>query len=1026
MEKKRWRNFYTVLFWLWFMSLGHMSFGQTKPLINSTLDGKVVDAGTGEPLAGATVDIEGTTHKAGTDGDGKFKFITGQKFPYTLIVHYVGYKTANVVVNGSPVEIALEPDFNQLEDVVVVGYGTQRRGDLTGAIATVPAEVKAQPVASAERLLQGSVPGVSVTQTSGQPGGGVSVQIRGNNSITAGSDPLYVIDGFPIDNDYSSNDAGVNTGSKINPLSTINTSDIESIDVLKDASATAIYGSRGANGVVIITTKSGSRNQSSINYDGFYGYQEVVRTIPLLNAGEWWQLRKDAAANSGRTATLPTPIGYSLDTSGVGTDWQAAAFRQAPIQNHNLSILSGGERTRLAISGNYFNQEGILQNTGFNRISGRINVLHDYNDRLKLTANLAASGSKADIAPTAVVGNLLLTPPALPVYQDDGSFVINSPFESTLQNPINSLYNQLNESKINRLLGSVSGEYEIITGLKAKVLLGVDILDNKQNRYLPKTTSEGLDLDGLAQVGSLFTSNWLNENTLSYDKTINDKNRINAIVGFTAQQSKSEGAVAEAAGFATDAFSFNNLATGVTNRIPRSDANDWSLASFLGRVNYAYDDRYLLTLTFRSDGSSRFGAGNKWGYFPSAAFGWNVNNEDFFNVKNISQLKLRLSAGTTGNQNIPSYQSLARLDYFRYNFSNTTVHGFAPITVVNPNLGWEKTFQFDGGIDIGLFDNRISIVADYYYKKTTDLLLSRTVPGSSGLAEHGGGQAATIYQNIGAVSNQGIELYVNSNNLTGPFSWKTIAMVSRNTNKILDLGEGVDQIIPTISEPSIAKVGYPLGSFIVYQTDGIIQEGDVPLTPQQNRSPGGQKYRDINGDGQITQAGDRVVVSNQPGLVAGLTNTFSYKGFDLSVFFQGQAGGKIYNANRANLELGTGYVNASRVMLDRWTPTNTDTEVKAAFQDPAITISDRFIESASYLRLKNIALGYTLPKSFLGKSGLESLRIYVSAQNAWTLTNYTGFDPEVSSSEQSLINRGIDNGIYPNNKSFQLGVQLAL
>lgn len=1017
---------YTVLLCLFLICPGLISFAQTQPLINSTLDGRVIDANTGEPLAGATVDIEGTTHKAGTDGNGKFKFITGQKFPYTLIVHYVGYKTTNVVVDGSPVEIALEPDFNQLEDVVVVGYGTQRRGDLTGAIATVPAEVKNQPVASAERLLQGSVPGVSVTQTSGQPGGGVSVQIRGNNSITAGSDPLYVIDGFPIDNDYSSNDAGVNTGSKINPLSTINTSDIESIDVLKDASATAIYGSRGANGVVIITTKSGARNQSSINYDGFYGYQEVVRTIPLLNAGEWWQLRKDAAANSGRTATLPTPIGYSLDTSGVGTDWQAAAFRQAPIQNHNLSILSGGERTRLAISGNYFNQEGILQNTGFNRISGRINVLHDYNDRLKLTANVTASGSKADISPTAVVGNLLLTPPALPVYQDDGSFVINSPFESSLQNPINSLYNQLNETKTNRLLGSFSGEYEIITGLKAKVLLGIDIIDNKQNRYLPKTTAEGLDFDGLAQVGSLFTSNWLNENTLSYEKTINNKNRISAIVGFTAQQSTSEGAVAEAAGFATDAFSFNNLGTGVTNRTPSSIANDWSLASFLGRVNYAYDDRYLLTLTFRSDGSSRFGAGNKWGYFPSAAFGWNINNEDFFNVKNISQLKLRLSAGTTGNQNIPSYQSLAQLDYFRYNFSNTTVHGFAPITVSNPNLGWEKTFQFDGGIDIGLFDNRISIVADYYYKKTTDLLLSRTVPGTSGLAEFGGGQAATIYQNIGAVSNQGVELYVSSNNLTGPFSWKTIAVVSRNTNEILDLGEGVDQIIPSISQPSIAKIGYPLGSFIVYQTDGIIQEGDVPLTPQQNRSPGGQKYRDIDGDGQITQAGDRVVVANQPGLVAGLTNTFSYKGFDLSVFFQGQAGGKIYNANRANLELGTGYVNASRVMLDRWTPTNTDTDVKAAFQDPAITISDRFIESASYLRLKNIALGYTLPKSFFGKSGLESLRIYVSAQNAWTSTNYTGFDPEVSASEQSLINRGVDNGIYPNNKSFQLGVQLVL
>ncbi|GAA4786530.1 TonB-dependent receptor [Olivibacter ginsenosidimutans] len=1000
---------------------------QTVPLINSTLDGRVIDTHTKEPLPGATVAIEGTTHKASTDAEGKFKFITGQKFPYTLIINYVGYKTNKVVATGSPIEIGLEPDFNQLEDVVVIGYGTQKRGDLTGSIASVPAEVKSQPVASPERLLQGSVPGAVVTQTSGQPGGGVSVQIRGSNSITAGSDPLYVIDGFPISNDYSLNDAGVNTGSKINPLSTINTSDIESIDVLKDASATAIYGSRGANGVVIITTKNGKNNQSSVNYDAYYGFQEVVKTIPLLNAAEWWQLRKDAAANSGKSASLPAVSGYNLDTSGVGTDWQAAAFRDAAIQNHNLSILTGGEKTRLAISGNYFDQDGILQNTGFQRLSGRVNVIHNYNERFKITGNISGSRSKANIAPTAVVGNLLLTPPALPIYQDDGSFVINSPFESSLQNPINSLYNQLNESKTNRLLANFSGEYEIIRGLKAKVLVGIDLVDNKQNRYLPKTTAEGLDLGGLAQVGSLFTSNWLNENTLSYETTFKDKHRINAIVGFTAQQSNSEGAVAEAAGFATDALSFNDLGTGITNRTPSSVANEWSLASYLGRLNYAYDDRYLVTLTIRSDGSSKFGAGNKWGYFPSAAFGWNISNESFFkDVRSISQLKFRLSAGLTGNQNIPSYQSLSQLDYFRYNFSNTTVHGFAPITVPNPDLGWEKTFQFDTGFDLGLLDNRITVVADYYYKKTTDLLLDRTVPGTSGLADFGGGQASAIYQNIGAVSNQGIELYINSNNLIGNFGWKTTAIFSKNTNKILDLGAGVDQIIPSISQPSIAKVGYPLGSFIVYQTDGIIQEGDTPLTPQQNKNPGGQKYKDLNGDGEITQAGDRIVIANQPGVNVGLTNNFSYKGFDLSVFFQSSFGGKLYNANRANLELGTGYVNASKVLLNRWTPTNTDTDVKAAFQDPAITISDRFIESASYIRLKNVSLGYTIPKRVFGKSGFDSLRIYVSAQNAWTWTDYTGFDPEVSSAEQALINKGIDNGIYPNNKSFQLGVSLTL
>ncbi|GAB3930383.1 SusC/RagA family TonB-linked outer membrane protein [Larkinella terrae] len=996
------------------------------PVINATLTGRIIDDKTKEPLIGASVQIKGTTNGAITDIEGKFALKTGQTLPFTLVVNYIGYVSREVNVVANTIEIELHENVNQLSELVVVGYGTQKRSDITGSIASIPAEIKTQPVASAERLLQGAVAGAIVTQTSGQPGGGVSVQIRGNNSITAGSDPLYVIDGFPINNDYSLNDAGVTNGSKINPLSTLNTADIESIDVLKDASATAIYGSRGANGVVIITTKNAAKGKSSITYDGYYGVQEVIRTIPLMNAGEWWQLRKDAARNSGKSVTIPSTIGYSLDTTGLGTDWQAAAFRKAAIQSHSLSILSGSDKTRLAISGNYFNQDGILQNTGFNRFTARINVIHDYSKKLRLSANITGSTSKADVAPAAIVGNLLQTPPALPIYRQDGTFVVNSPFESSLQNPINSLYNQLNETRTNRFLGNLSAEYTLIDGLKAKVLFGADVVDNKQNRYLPISTAEGQNLQGNAIVGSAFTTNWLNENTLSYFKEIDAKNKIDAVIGFTAQQSDAKGAVAEAAGFATDAFSYNNLGTGITPRTPTSFATRWSLASYLGRVNYAYDDRYLLTLTLRADGSSRFGEGNKWGYFPSAAFGWNVNNEAFFkNVQKISLLKFRLSAGLTGNQSIPPYQSLSQLSYFRYNFSNTTVSGFAPNTVPNPDLGWEKTFQVDAGVDVGLLNNRIQVVADYYYKKTTDLLLSRTVPGSSGLSNFYGGQASTIYQNIGAVSNQGIELYVNSRNLTGDLKWNTILVYSKNTNKILSLGNGVDQIIPVISAPSIAKVGYPLGSFIVYQTDGVIQNGDAALTPQANKSPGGQKYKDINGDGVITQAGDRIVIANQPGFTAGLTNTFSYKGFDLTVFFQGTFGGKIYNENRANLELGTGYVNASRDLLNRWTPTNTNTDVKAAYQDPAITISDRFIEDGTYVRLKNISLGYSIPKSLLAKARITNLRVYVSAQNAATWTNYTGYDPEVSLNGQSLINKGVDSGVYPNSKSYQAGISLS-
>ncbi|MDR6562067.1 MULTISPECIES: TonB-dependent receptor [unclassified Arcicella] len=997
------------------------------------LTGKIIDSRTKEPIIGAAIAIKGTSIGVTTDVNGKFILKTSQKPPFTVIATFVGYKKKEIeIIEFENLNISLiESKGQRLDEVIVVGYGTQKRSDITGSIASVPLEIKSQPVASVERLLQGSVAGAIVTQTSGQPGGGVSVQIRGNNSITAGSDPLYVIDGFPINNDYSLNDAGVTNGSKINPLSSINTADIESIDVLKDASATAIYGSRGANGVVIVTTKNGSKGKSSINYDAYYGVQEVIRTLPVLNARDWWALRKDAAKNSGKTTSLPSVTGYSLDTSGVGTDWQAAAFRKAAIQSHSLSILSGSDKTRLSISGNYFKQDGVLQNTDFIRYSGRFGLDHDYNKRFKITSSLSVSTTKSQVAPAAIVGNLLLTPPSLPIYKDDGTFVVNSPFESGLQNPINSLYNQLNETITNRILGNVAGEYTLAEGLKAKVLFGIDIVDNKQNRYLPSSTAEGLALSGDAIVGTAFTSNWLNENTLSYDKEIDAKNKINAVVGFTAQQSKSKGAVAEAAGFATDAFSYNNLGTGITARTPSSFASEWALASYLGRVNYVHDDKYLVTLTLRADGSSRFGDGNKWGYFPSAAFGWNVSNEKFFqNVKNVSSFKVRLSAGSTGNQNIPSYQSLSQLSYFRYNFSNTTVSGYAPNTVPNPNLGWEKTFQIDGGIDVGLFNNRISLVADYYYKKTTDLLLTRTVPGTSGLSDFYNGQASVIYQNIGAVANQGFELYINSHNIDSDLKWNTTLVYSNNSNKILNLGDGVDQIIPSISSPSIAKVGYPLGSFIVYQTDGIIQSGDVALTPQANKSPGGQKYKDISGpngvpDGVISQAYDRVVISNQPAFTAGLTNTFNYKGFDLAIFFQASIGGKIYNANRANLELGTGYVNASTDLLNRWTPTNTNTDVKAAYQDPAITISDRFIEDATYYRLKNISLGYTIPAKIVKKANIKSLRVYISAQNAATWTKYTGYDPEVSLNGQSLINKGIDSGVYPNNKSYQVGISLS-
>jgi TonB-linked SusC/RagA family outer membrane protein len=1007
---------------------------QTQPIINSKLVGRVIDGSTKEPLPGAVVRIEGTTHVVSTDVQGKFSFVTGQKFPYKLIITFIGYETQAFIADGSPVEILMKDAQSQLNQVVVVGYGSQKRKDITGSVASVPQLALKQPIPSLDRALQGTISGIQVTQATGQPGAGVTVQIRGVNSINAVAEPLYIIDGFPTSNSNSLTDAGVTNGPKINPLASLSTSDIENIEVLKDASATAIYGTRGANGVIIITTKKGKSGVSSINYDGSYGWQNVIKTLPLLNSDQWGALRNDALANSGKTQQTAA----QLNPYNVNTDWQGAAFREGNTQNHNLSILSGTDRTRLAFSGNYMKQDGILQNTNFERFAGRVNVEHDYNDRFKISSYITGSRISAQVAPSGVVPAILLMTPTTPIYNPDGTFFIKNIFEGSYGNPINTLYNQLNTTTTSRVLGNIAGDYKITPDLTARVLAGVDLIDNKQNRYLPATVYEGQGYSGIGEVGTLNSFNWLNENTLTYTKKLGRSN-LNVLGGFTQQKFKAEGAITGSSGFVSDYDAYNNLGSGSITSIsgsgfaiaPSSSTNTWALRSYLARVNYGFDSKYLLTLTLRADGSSKFAPGHQWASFPSAAVAWNASSENFLkNVEQISQLKFRLSAGQTGNSDIPAYQSFSQLGYYRYNFGNTTVAGFAPNSLANPNLTWEKTTQYDFGFDLGLLKDRITLTADIYYKKTTNLLLYLPLPATSGLTiiTNTAITNPQQYENVGSVQNKGFELSLNSHNLTGSFVWNTSLVFAVNRNKVLSLGgNGVNQFIPDSSLPSILKVGEPIGSFIGYKTNGLIKAGSPALTPAANTSPGGQAYVDINGDGKITQSADRVILGNaQPKFTGGLTNTFSYKGIDLSIFLQGSYGNKIYNQQRNVLELGTGYTNASTTLLNRWTPTNTNTDVHSAFQDPAPTISDRFIENGSYLRLKSLSLGYTIPTSVVSKSPIKKIRIYITAQNLITWTKYTGYDPEVSSNEQSAITSGVDNGAYPNSKSIIAGLGITL
>lgn len=990
---------------------------------NVKISGKVIEDQSNQPILGATVVVKGTTKGVVTDPEGNFEIQTTQPLPITLVVTNIGYRYQEVdIYELEPLTVRLAENSNKLNEVVVIGYGTQKRQELTGSIASIPGELKTQPISSPERLLQGAVSGVQVTQSTGQPGGGNSVRVRGGTSIIAGNEPLYVIDGFPVYNGESATDAGVTSGPKINPLSSLNPSDIESIDVLKDASATSIYGSRGANGVILITTKTGKKNYSSVTYDGYYGVQTIVKTIPMLNAEQWGYLKNDALKDSGKD---PLYTQEQLDQLGKGTDWQAEAFEAAPIQSHSLSLLSGTENTRILLSGNFFNQEGILLNTGFKRYSGRLNIDHEANKKIRVGLNLSGSVTHADVAPDGVVQNILGMVPVVPVRDENGNFTSYSNHGSAVANPIATLTYQTNETKTVRYLLNGFAEYKIIEGLTAKVLVGTDIVNNKQNRYLPSILYESSP-GGTASIGSLSSLNWLNENTLNYKKLIGKKHSVDILIGNTQQRTVSENFRAGSSNYVSDEFTFNNLGAGTVIATPASWSSEWSLKSYLARINYAYGDKYLLTLTVRSDGSSRFGKNNKWGTFPSAAIAWNASKESFLReVKLINSLKFRFSAGLTGNQEINPYQSVARLGYYPYVFGNTLAPGFSPNSFENANLGWEKTTQLDLGLDLSVWNNRINLTADVYYKQTNDLLLEVPVPYTSGLE--------SAFQNLGSVENKGIELGLKTLNLTGKFEWTSNLIVSANRNKVLSLGNAIDFFIPvnpaTSTMPSgIVKVGEPLGSFYMYKFDGLFQEGDdFSNSPLANTKAGSQKFKDLNGDGKITQADDRTVVGNsQPLFLASFTNTFRYKNFDLVVFLQSSYGNKIFNRSAADYELGTGFTGAYATLLNRWTPTNTNTRIHRAVEDPSATLSDRYIEDGSYLRFKNISLGYNLPQALTAKIKLKNVRLYISGQNLITITNYTGYDPEVNRNGQEVLNTGVDVGVYPGTKTVLGGISISL
>jgi TonB-dependent starch-binding outer membrane protein SusC len=1014
-------------------ALPFYSIAQTK---NIPLVGRVTDTKTNEPLSGVVVHIKGTTHQVLTDEKGEFKFITGQRVPVVYELSYVGFKSKEVSVTDYGFEeITLDNNNRSLGEVVVVGYGTQRKSEVTGSIASVPKGLLSVPATSFDNLLQGGVSGVSVTQSSSQPGSTSTIRIRGGNSITFGNDPLYVIDGFISYNNNALSNSGATTGSQVSALATINPSDIESIEVLKDASATAIYGSRGANGVVIITTRRGKKGTDEVNYSGYYGTQQAAKTIPLLNGSQWASLVNDVNISDGVAKTYTDS---AVSAFGEGSDWQQAGLRNAPVQNHELSVSGGDDKSRYLLSGNYYNQDGIVLNTNFIRYSGRLNYERNISDRFRVGTNIFVSQSTQNgltgapfksITPASAWATLLQTVPIVPIKNANGAYNTNNPYITTPTNPLEDIASTTNQSNLTRTLGNVYLEYKLLKDLTVKVTGGVDLFNTKQNYYAPSTTSGGYASGGYASVGTVSSTSWLNENTLTYDHSIQDKHFFTILAGYTTQSQNDESAVASAQKFPNDLTAYNNLSYGATAVLPSSNSHSSTLNSFLGRISYSYLHKYNITLSERADGASVLGSNNKWGYFPSVGVSWNASQEDFFKPLNatINNLKIRASAGQTGNSNVPPYSSLAALTPTNYYFNNTLVTGIAPVQLANPDLKWETTTQYDAGLDLSVFKSRISLVFDAYYKKTTDLLLNVPFPLYTGYA--------SVLENVGSVENKGFEISLNADVIRNrDLVWHANVVFAKNDNKVLSLGKGAQNFTPTAptgqQSPVIVQVGLPVGTFWGYSTNGLLTAEDiakgVPLLTGVPQKAGDQRYVALDGHTSVTSADKHNLGSSQPKFTYGFSNSVTYGGFDLSFLLQGSYGNKLFNQLQQQLEKPTLALNAAGTLVNRWTAANTGGTLPRATNSPVPQIIDRYVEDASYLRLKNLTLGYNLPKDMIAKIHVKQFRVYVGAQNLFTITHYTGYDPEANYFDGDNTKQGIDYGVYPAVRTYLAGVNLTL
>ncbi|PPL03953.1 TonB-linked outer membrane protein, SusC/RagA family [Parapedobacter indicus] len=991
--------------------------------------GRVTD-GEGRPLDGVTVRVKGTSVATTTDTNGQYTLTIpegGTVISYSI----VGFEAVEQTIDSRMrIDVSLQATVSDLNEVVVIGYGTMKRSDLTGSVTDISAEkLGDQPVTSIDQQLVGRIAGVQIQQGSGAPGVGTSIRIRGAGSLGAGNEPLYVIDGMP----YSSS-----TNFDLNPLSFINPADIENISVLKDASSTAIYGSRGANGVILITTRNAGKETDEINISAYVGVNQIPqRGRPeMMNAQDFAIYQRDRIAAGVRQRLNREPVEsdypviyQNVENIGEGTNWYDLILRDAVVQNYTVDLQKSMDRSRFYLGFGYYDQDGVVYNSGFKRFSTNFNYTYKFNDKIQIDASLrpsyvdqdriASGGSRSEAMSIA-----LWAPPNMDAYDEMGNLIpfIQMPANVYASNPwsfpnplfmleeTSSRYNEL------RNLGNVAFQWDIIPGLRFRTALSTIYNTTNNNVFVPSTVGSpnAAPRDGSATAGRVRAGsfNWLVENTLNYQQAFGN-HVVSGLLGYTTQKSRARSLNLNAGPFANDLIETINAAPGITSW--GESINEWSMISYLGRVNYTYNDRYLFTATLRSDGSSRFGTNNRFALFPSAAVAWRVSEEDFLkDVSAIDQLKLRASYGRSGNNNIGNYSHLSSVNATQYVFNNKTVSA-ATISLSNPDLGWEESEQIDAGLDLNLLNNRISFTADLYRRRSVRMLLNDYIPTITGFS--------TQLVNKGTVENKGVELAIDAIPFQGAFTWNLGFNIAFNRNKIIATNENNDPILSGSVDgraSNYSEVGKPIGMFYGFILDGVYSQADID-NPEVPKYPGATagwpKYRDLDGDGSVTEILDYTTLgSPHPAFTFGFSSTMTYRDVDFSIALNGRQGGYIMNGVRQTTDNLQGLFNIGKEWVNRWRgPDNPGDGMHAAGPQIVHRVNTLWLEDASYLRVTNLSLGYTLPTGlFSGTTTFKRFRVYVSAQNLLTLTDYKGANPEGQASNvDDTLSPGFDFNAYP-------------